>query len=115
MNWHEKYTETSDCQILIAVNHAPFTVMFFGANNRVKWKEEYRGIFNEFRKTAKVQSGCLLNARVKVREKQNLYEVFFPLLFFISKTHDMRRKNHHWFLTQILEHFFKANKWYIFF
>jgi type I restriction-modification system DNA methylase subunit len=37
-------------------------------------------------------------------------QYIFPLLFFISKTHDMRRKNHHWFLTQILEHFFKANK-----
>jgi hypothetical protein len=25
----------------------------------------------------------------KVREKQNVYEVFFPFLFFISKAHDM--------------------------
>ena len=28
----------------------------------------------------------------KVRENQNIYEVFFPLFIFISKAHDMRCK-----------------------
>ena len=36
--------------------------------------------------------GSILFYKYKAREKQNVYEVFFLFLFFISKVHNMRWK-----------------------
>ena len=67
------------------------------------------------------------DTRNGLHEKQNVYEVFFLFLFFISKTHDMRWKNLNLVFDEnatfsIYGHskyfrfgdFFKANKLYIF-